>query len=194
MFEFEKKVIISQREYAAILKKRCADKPSVTQTNYYFDDHNYSMNKKGITCRVRSKNGSFKSTIKKHSFNNLDCSFEKDLETAQKFNINAFKYLGLNFQGCLVTERTEVFCNEYCQMVLDKNIYLGVTDYELEIEYLKENENMARYLLLIIADDLVKAKINSAKNDLLSRVKNSKNKSERFFERKIREESKGAYL
>ena len=57
VLEYEKKIMLTADEYFSILLLVCRDVPVQTQTNYYFDNDDLSMNKKGITCRIRPKDG-----------------------------------------------------------------------------------------------------------------------------------------
>lgn len=64
MLEYEKKVLLTEAEYTCL--KKLANDPSLTATqiNHYFDTDDFAMNQKGITCRVRLKNGMYQPTIK----------------------------------------------------------------------------------------------------------------------------------
>ena len=61
MLEYEKKVMLTKDEYA-VLSAQCRGMRVETQTNYYFDTDDFCMNRKGITCRIRAKNGKYKTT------------------------------------------------------------------------------------------------------------------------------------
>ena len=65
MIETEKKIILTYEEYLAVIMKMCKYAEPVIQTNYYFDTENLTMNRKGITCRIRFKNGKYTAEIKK---------------------------------------------------------------------------------------------------------------------------------
>ena len=92
--------------------------------------------------------------------------------------------LGLHLQGKLITKRMLIIKDAFCEVVIDRNEYLGYTDYEIEAEYISGYENRAEKYLESVAEHLVSAKlIDSAKNFLL-RVGKGKSKSQRFFNRK----------
>ena len=57
------------------------------------------------------------------------------MEIRNGLESNAFTDMGLKLQGELVTKRCIVFKDADCEVVLDKNEYLGHKDFELEIEY-----------------------------------------------------------
>ncbi len=186
MLEFEKKIMLTEQEYNQLTTYKAKNTQSKIQTNYYFDTDDFDMNKKGVTCRVRSENGKFKSTIKSHIGANSDCSIEKDIAFKDEFDPNAFSNMGLHMQGALITERIFLYKNDCCEMVLDRNIYLGKSDFELEVEYLENNEEMASQLLNVVARGLVDAGLISSEKEFLMRIGKSKNKSQRFFKQKLK--------
>ena len=108
MVEYEKKVMLTYDEYSVLIKKLGHSVSTVIQTNYYFDNDDLSMNKNGITCRVRAKGGKYKATIKKHNMDSPDCSYETELTESKTFDPDAFKEFGLRCRGRLVTFRNEV--------------------------------------------------------------------------------------
>ena len=188
MLEYEKKVLLTKEEYE-VLADQCKRMAVETQTNYYFDTDDFYMNRKGITCRVRVKNGKYKTTIKNHDTQGLNCSVEENLYEGEELNVKVFGALGMYFQGELITTRTILYKDDCCEIVLDRNTYLGYEDFELEVEYIKECEEMAtefleKTALFLLAEDL----IDSVESFLL-RAQKSKSKSERFFERKQIERS-----
>lgn len=191
MLEYEKKAMLTGNEYIALVMMMCKYAPVVPQTNYYFDTEDYSMNQKGITYRIRAKEGIFKTTVKIHCTDNPDCSMEEELAVQTEFKLNAFDKLGLRYQGELLTERIVMYRNSFCKMVLDRNSYLGKTDFELEVEYLDGYEDEALRLLQNIAEALVTAYMINDPEEFMIRVGKSGSKSGRFFERKLNTEKKG---
>ena len=73
--------------------------------------------------------------------------------------------------------------------MLDKNEYFDTVDYELEIEYSVELEGNAFDSINAIAEILFRNGILNTDSELINRIGVGKNKSERFFERKITCES-----
>ena len=183
MLEFEKKIMLTAEEYNAISLMRKNDNLPKIQTNYYFDTDDLSMNKKGITCRIRGENGKFVATIKNHNRKHPDCSIEDDLVENKEFDRKIFDTLGLRYQGELVTRRVMIHKDSDCEIVIDKNTYGGVTDFELEIEYCEGREKVAQSLLEDIAKELVFAGLLTNKDEFLHRVGLCKSKSQRFFDR-----------
>lgn len=185
MIEHEKKLLLSKDEYEYLLVGLGKDKPIVKQTNYYFDTENLSMNSQNTTCRIRLKDGKYKGTIKKHA-SNANYSTETEIEVRNGIHDNAFVDMGLILQGNLVTERLILFKNDVCEVVLDKNSYLGYIDYELEIEYLPEYEQTALVALKVFFDLLQYKFPFLTESNLCKRVENSYSKSKRFFEKRTK--------
>lgn len=183
MMEYEKKILLTEEEYIALLN-HFQKVSSTKQINYYFDTDDLSMNKKGITCRIRYKNGTYKATVKKHKTDIQDCSEETVIGTTSELVEDIFTSMGLKLQGNLVTNRTIILKQNAYVVMLDKNDYSGHTDYELEIEYISSCEKYATQLIWDIASILISNGKLSHIEDFFGRMQNSKNKSQRFFERK----------
>lgn len=183
MLEYEKKIMLTADEYLSLLMTMYKYAPIETQTNYYFDNDDLSMNEKGITCRIRAKEGKYKATVKNHNTEHPDCSIEVDLLEKTEFDPQIFNVLGLHHQGELVTERIVMYKDSACEMVLDQNVYLGHTDFEIEVEYSKESEYSAQRLIENIGECLVATKQLIGIDEFLARVGQGKSKSQRFFER-----------
>ena len=79
MIEREIKAMLTEGEYITLARFKCQHKAVNLQTNYYFDTDDLSMNEKGITCRIRHKNGLYKATVKKHNADGAECSIENDI-------------------------------------------------------------------------------------------------------------------
>lgn len=181
MVELEKKIMLTEKEYLSIVELMCKDARLQTQTNYYFDDDDFSMNKKGITCRIRAKDGKYKATIKNHNIECPDCSTEEDLVEKSEFDPQIFSVFGLHYQGELVTDRVVMHKDSSCKMVLDRNVYLGHTDFELEVEYCKESEERAHTLIVSIAKCLVETTRLTGIDEFIARIGQGGSKSQRFF-------------
>ena len=186
MLEYEKKILLTAKEYETIVSKFCKQLQSKQQINYYFDTDDLDMNKKGITCRIRLKDGVYTTTVKRHDFKDQDCSFEEVISEKTEFDAEYFKKLNLKLQGKLITERTILYKDSFCEAVIDRNTYLEQTDFELEIEYSKKHKEKAFMFLTDVARTLEANKILSNVEEFLNRVGQNKSKSQRFFERKYK--------
>ena len=187
MNELEKKLLLTEDEYDYLMEhlgyeSPLIQKPITTQVNYYFDTDDFSMNRQNTTCRIRLKDGKYKATMKKHA-SGSDQSTETEMEIYNGLESNAFTDMGLKLQGELVTKRCVVLKDTNCEAVLDKNEYLGQTDYELEIEYTPEHENDAQAILKGFRDMLTRRKCFLAYKESLKDAPDVPSKSSRFFER-----------
>ncbi len=185
MNEFEKKLLLTQREYDILNSLSGKYSEPFTQVNYYFDTDDFSMNKKGITCRIRLKDGTYTPTIKKHNNKLIYCSLESNLEKKQRLDTEAFTFLGASLQGDLITERTILYKDSCFEIVIDRNSYLGVTDYELEVEYVEEYHNWIDRLVKATLVRLYPDKIELIMSILSRLGVDTKSKSARFFEQKL---------
>ncbi len=142
--EFERKACLSAEEYHALLSafSRLTAGHAYTQVNTYYDTKELFLGKSSRTLRVREKNGTKNLEYK------YDQSTSGEIRTATEYTaplsklpesiasdllpecLPATRFFPL---GSLTTERTD-FQIEGALVSLDKNTYLGYTDYELEIE------------------------------------------------------------
>lgn len=180
MHEYEKKVMLTEKEYTALAEQ--SDAPAVIQTNYYFDSDGWEMNRRGVTCRIREKNGRFRAEIKRHCADRAECSTEVVLSEGTVFSPEAFSALGLYLFGELVTERRVLYRSADCEAVLDRNTYLGCTDYELEIEYTPRGAVHAGVILRETA------RAAGENGGFAHRVGSGGTKSARFFNEKRKRE------
>lgn len=85
-----------------------------------------------------------------------------------------------------MTERIVLYKDKFCEAVIDRNTYLGFTDYELEIEYIEGHGDEAMHIIKDSAKKLSDYLELYPAEEFLNRVGKSKSKSERFFERKLK--------
>ena len=183
MLEYEIKIPLTEKEFNELLKFEPKNVVTTVQTNYYYDTDDFLMNQKNITCRIREKNGECIATVKYHNCGDEKCSEEKSVTVNDEFDEVLFFGEGVKMKGTLVTERTCVMNEGGIRIFRDKNNYLGITDYELEIEYLNDDRIHAQKLELYYEYILCeKLQITDSK-ELNQRMRNAKSKSQRFFER-----------
>lgn len=180
MTECEKKLLLSEEAYNALMEQFSSSrKPIVTQVNYYFDTDDFAMNRQDTTCRIRLKDGQYQATMKRHAAG-TDQSTEAEMEIYAGLDHNAFTDMGLKLWGALTTHRCVLLKNPHLEVVLDRNEYLGYTDYELEIEYLPEYEKEARAVLKEVEKALQRKRSPIYNIGIFSA---GLNKSKRFFKR-----------
>lgn len=185
MWEFEYKAILEKKQYEEIMKsQKLVSNESVernVQINYYFDTDNNDLHCQGITLRIRQIDSQLclqlKVPIKAEGVLNVKDEFSQIIEDFY-MEIN-FKKTSLKeylpnldlviFKGLLVTERNVFKISDGIVMCLDKNSYLGMVDYELEIEFDQKKKQEAL--------DLFKNVTNNAT------ITPQVGKKERFFNR-----------
>ena len=183
MLEFEKKVLITQKEYEMLTEQKYTNGTTYRQTNYYYDTDDFKLNKSGITCRVRERDGSCKATIKDHQHPWQECSVE-NLISCKGEPDKFFKRLGLQCQGSLQTERTVFTVCPGVGVMIDKNTYLDAVDYELEVEYDLRFEATAYMEMKAIESFILSNEGKDAASEFHRRIGKGDRKSERFFKRK----------
>lgn len=184
MIEFEKKVILTKREYDFFVYRNRKMADSVIQINHYFDTDDFEWDRRGITCRIREKQGQYWATIKAHRSSVGECSIETVRPAENERDDRLFVTMGVKPQGCLITRRTPLLRCEGLTTVLDENSYLGCIDYELEIEYDSSLEARAKMVLHSMADDLALHHLIDSSAAFYTRANAGGSKSERFFSRK----------
>ena len=184
MLEFEKKVLLTENEYR-LLAGRFRNAFIDSQTNFYFDTEDLYMNRKGITCRVRKKDGKYKATVKKHDTGDLSRSTEIGIYEGSEINAEVFGALGMTLQGVLTTKRCVIYKDFFLKAVLDRNTYLGYTDYEIEVEYIRQWQTKALDFMKQIGDYLAEKGAVASTEDFIFRIGKGNSKSARFVERKL---------
>ena len=127
MLEKEIKALLNEKVYNAILGEFEWDS-SAEQTNHYYISPNNILKKYGITFRVRTINGINKLQIKKH------ISHEDSLQISEETEMTGIEAPVARI-GSLTTLRNSFMFTDGVEICLDKSEYLGITDYEIEVEY-----------------------------------------------------------
>lgn len=171
---------LTEREYG-VLSSLTENKPQL-QVNYYFCTENFSPDE---MIRIREKNGRFLLGYKKRlqQESGISVCDERECEISADFAnsmlARGIKYSEINsmlktqldedlhFVGKMETYRTTFYVQNW-RLELDKSVYLGKTDFEVEcesrqVQQLSELENYLSYAHGIV-------------------IKYSKPKSQRFFE------------
>lgn len=157
--EDELKLIIPKSIYDKIYETGLHfNEKTVKQTNYYFDTDDFLLAEKNYALRIREKNACYEATLKtgRTTDQNTTSSreYNKSLTEYEALSVlekekhisevfpelidlcNLSKKQVLVLQGSLTTYRTSFkpISNLYA-IELDRNIYLGIEDYEIEWEY-----------------------------------------------------------
>lgn len=151
--------------------------------NYYYDTADMKYVKNGTTVRIRQKEDKLVGTIKRRlSQGEENISFEDsyDLNTLP-VRIKIREDL-LELKGQLVTDRLEMQLSEGLILCIDKNMYLGIIDYEMEFEYFPEYKNMAEAWMAAFNNYI--CKINDSCDAVAFNECKVQSKAERFFMKK----------
>ena len=178
--ETEYKYLISEELFYELLSK-CDKKYNFLgrnlQANYYYDTEDNSLNRSKTTVRIRQNDNKMKLQIKKHGvvrgalFVSDEYSDSVD-ELPSSLKIPDARD-AVTLKGVLITERKIYSFGEGSTICFDGNMYLGVCDYEIEIEVGEADRQEALSVIEFLG--LIQMPIMS--------------KSERFFKRL--EEMKG---
>ena len=133
--EFEKKMMLTEKAYLH-LKRLFAEKStrSYEQVNFYYDTSDNSLRSQNVTLRIRQKDQTLTGTKKTHHAGTPHSTEE---HFPVSFLPKCFCMDGKQvlLKGALRTKRMEIPLTRDATLFLDENSYLGITDYELEIEY-----------------------------------------------------------
>lgn len=143
--EQEIKAILSQNEYDYLKKKLQFDE-EFEQINIYYSDKNGILDNRKITVRIREKRGTLilqvKEPISEKGSLHVHNEYEKVISDipriicSEELSELCGIYLpDVQLLDFLITHRAVKWWNKTTQICLDKSIYLGKVDYEVEIEY-----------------------------------------------------------
>ena len=160
--EFETRIMLTSDEYMAIVSfymKLYPEHHFLQNTNIYFDSEDLFLRQKHITLRVRTINDIKSELTAKIKGENGDQEINDDLSLKDMdllFNENKFpegnvKYFLLSLSYplsayhpivTLYNRRLEIQYDDHL-LVIDKNFYNDITDYNLEIE-VKDDIKLAK--------------------------------------------------
>ncbi|MDT2829932.1 CYTH domain-containing protein [Vagococcus carniphilus] len=152
--EIEFKNLLNKDEYDNLLAEYQLSESSLkTQTNIYFDTPDFKLKAKKMGLRIRLSNSTTEFTLKTPTSNQHTLlevtdylsSFTSELslveqvaletsEVAEYLIHEGIQLSSLQSIGKLTTTRGEVSLQSNVLLVLDKSLYYGKTDYELEME------------------------------------------------------------
>lgn len=176
MREYEYKYLLEYNVFKRVQESVEKEFPEVAknemlQINYYYDNDRFDLNKSGTTVRIRQRGNSLRLQIKKH----MKVSKEYSSSTEDEYRIDeiygALKFRGKKYhlQGALNTKRVSYSIEEGIKVEFDTNTYLGVEDYEIEIEFSEEKEQEVKNIIALLG---------------LSSTIRGKGKATRFMNRK----------
>lgn len=173
-FDYEKRLILSEEEYRAVLR---AFESHLTEKeiSYYYDTADLEMNKKGVTCKITEKGNRKAALVRCEDNRNKEKSINRS--SALREDKNIFEREGLLCFGSMKTERKVICISDHCVAALDKNIYFGTTDYDLIVEYVEGHESEAETIIKSIKKIIGRGNIVIAYGSV--------SKGKRFFEKHL---------
>lgn len=180
MDEFEYKRLLTGKQYRFLVSWAQSDYviQQVLLVNYYYDTPSMDLNSQGITIRFCQIGEKLKGTIKRHQMNgNGMQSNEESFRVDQLPRTIEYNNKQLSLQGQLVTERIAIPFDKQIELFLDCDYYLGLIDYEFDLEFIYEKQETADLLMKDI--DLFMQEIDHPLKNAIYTTKRSK--SEKFF-------------
>lgn len=163
--EYEKRVMLNETQYFELVShylRQNARYPFIHQTNYYFDTPNLDLKKSHKVLRVRSivhhgneltlkckeKDGDREITSKLNPFQSkklINKNIFPACEVTDALHELDNDFFSYQLMAKLTTRRLEIKEEDYL-VVIDKNEYNGIIDYNLEIE--ANNKKRAEEVIL----------------------------------------------
>lgn len=142
--ENEYKFLVSNQIFhdtLSVVQKECKLIAAITQINYYYDDSQLSLNANRITIRVRQIGDKLLLQEKHHKTSNsffvVSQETEKTIAALPNFIFCENENIMARIKGSLVTQRKSFFVDNGIRIDFDENWYLGICDYEIELEFSK---------------------------------------------------------
>lgn len=172
--EYEERVLISKSDYEKVIEDIKLSGKEISHLiieNIYLDNDDSFIEKNHYMLRVRTTNGTNQElTLKIQNKDNSNIEINEALNSHPEIDKNIDgEFKDYKEKAKLVTDRLEVQFEDHL-LVIDKNTYHGIEDYDLEIE--SENQHKSKEIISFYC------KKYSLKYD-----PNYKTKSHRAFER-----------
>lgn len=155
--EIEYKFLVSEEEFNQFLAHFGTQGNSAVskiQINYYYDTDDNMLNKNDVTVRVRQERDKLKWQIKKHTNTSMALFFSDEYCGCLERLPKALRVEGIHeellLKGSLLTERREIKFGVCGKLCFDISMYLGVIDYEIEIEYTERDKQSGEAIAAII--------------------------------------------
>lgn len=155
--EIEYKFLVSEEEFNQFLVHFDTQGNNAVrkiQINYYYDTDDNMLNKNDVTIRVRQERDKIKWQIKKHTNTSMALFFSDEycgcLERLPKVLRVEGIHEELLLKGSLVTERREIKFGVCGKLCFDISMYLGMIDYEIEVEYTERDKQSGEAIAAII--------------------------------------------
>lgn len=152
MIERELKYLLPESEFRKLYKWVNGTVPyqmieETVQVNYYYDTPELKFHKHGVTLRVRQKEGKLVGQIKRHDSGASFTSAEDEFQVSELQDTLEVAGTTVTFLGSLMTKRQSFISIDGWRFDFDENYYLGRCDYELEIEFEKDQLDTVREMV-----------------------------------------------
>ena len=158
--ETEYKFLVSKEQfekYFALLVKKYGKATTKLQINYYYDTEGNTLNKNDVTVRVRQETDRLKWQIKRHTAKYGALFSSDEYCGSLDFLPGIIKLNDINeeliLKGSLITERRTINFGTGGKLCFDFNMYLGTYDYEIEVEYSKQDKSSGDAIASIFDSD-----------------------------------------
>lgn len=156
--EYEIKNLITEEKYLEILDKLTWSE-SIKQINYYYDNNEFFYLKNNVTLRIRYIGNKYLFQAKK-KYDKYNEEYElvmDDVPNCLKMDLSFLELPNVHqedlfLMGNMITFRRISKFNDMI-VCLDKCEYKGLVDYELEVEYTKNNKLAALKFYMEITRD-----------------------------------------
>lgn len=154
MIERELKILLTEKEYLSILSNMQWEK-TFEQINHYYSDPQGAQKGRCLSIRIRELDDRYylqmKRTITEHGLLHVKEEYEYEMHSApeliEELTIRDITIAKARKMGCLKTVRHISHWDDHTEICLDENTYLGVKDYEIEIEFTQELSESFKYWL-----------------------------------------------
>lgn len=176
-----KNAILSHSEFDWIKKRGFNTGMGKVLSEDYYDNDSFEMFKMGICCKICETEKTCRAVIEEShkewkTLNIINSVPVKDLADNQ-----VFSEIGLNFQGRMMMLRYPVCKSGNYSISIDKNMYLGNTDYELSIQHYHNKEECSENGIDSIMAALYLSRIVENFKDITQRFEKNDSKNIRFF-------------
>ena len=148
--EWEQIIPLNQRQFRLLygmLSSGAAQRTEVI--HYYYDTPDERLRSRNITCRIRQDEARLTGIYRQESGTSAH-GVEKKFsvrELPEHFTVNGIQ---VSLKGAVSIESTAFPLNKSLTLILDRNRYLGVADYELKIEFDRGAEECAKTVITLL--------------------------------------------
>ena len=178
--EIEYKYLISSEQFhklSTVCEKKYTFLKRKLQVNYYYDTNDNALSRSKITVRIRQSQNELQLQIKKQMAEKESVTVSEEYSDSIDELPHSMRIPDVqnkvSLKGNLITERTIYSFGENSIICFDMNMYLGICDYEVEIE-VRPNDRQ-EVSAVIDALGLKKTSVMSKRSRFFERLEGMKN-------------------